>query len=254
METLNWLAGTLVYSVLPVLCLLHAWRTGREWWWFILILSVPLFGPLLYIFLEIQPLAGLPGRGRLGASLWRDLIPAPWRLPGLRRALEGADTVENRVRLAEALGEAGQWAEASEIYEGCLREPFRDDPFLCLGYARTRFAAGDPIGTLASLDRIDLSGTREKLPDRLLLRARALAATGDPERAEIVFQQALEHASGEEARFQYAAFLESRSRPAEAAALYRQILQDVRWHASLYRRANRPWIQSAKKRLAALPR
>src|SRR5260370_15480510 len=98
--------------VLQILCVVHAFKTGRDRMWIYILLFLPGIGLLAYGLVEILP--GLV-RSRTAQGLQRQAIRQfnPGR--ELRRryaALEEADTIDNRRLLAEELVAAGRNADA----------------------------------------------------------------------------------------------------------------------------------------------
>jgi hypothetical protein len=66
--------------LLQIVCLIHAGRTGRPYFWFMIILFVPGLGILAYLAVEVIP--GLPG------------YPRPYGPASIRQV----NTVSSRVR------------------------------------------------------------------------------------------------------------------------------------------------------------
>src|SRR5690348_9878601 len=125
--------------VLQILCVVHAFRSGRDRTWIYILLFLPGVGMLAYALVEILPDAF---RSRTGQGLARQAVRQfdPGReLRQRYAALEEADTVENRRLLAEELIAAGRNADAVELYRGILTGIHAEDPGMLLGMAKAAF-------------------------------------------------------------------------------------------------------------------
>ncbi len=230
-----------------IYCIVHLIRNGRSFLWIWLILFFPFGGPLIYFIVEIWP--ELRSRRSSGPAFALPQTSAR-AIAKLREELEFSNTIENRVRLAQALGQAGRFPEALETLNECLRGAFKDDPLITYELAQIQFAAGAYADALATLAKLDELGTKHAGPVRVLLQARAHEALGDAAEADANYREALTLGSGEEARCRYASFLDRAGRGEEAQALYAEIVNHARRGDGLYRRFNREWIAIAKQRLA----
>jgi hypothetical protein len=227
-----------------ILCIIHVIRSGRSFLWILLILFFPVFGSLIYFFMEILPDMRTGGRGR-GASF---KIPqtSGRTISKLRDQLEFSNTTENRTKLARALASAKRFPEALDTLDDCLRGVFKDDPLLTYERALVHFAAGHPNEALADLGRLDEMRSRHATPSRFLLAARCHEALGDEEMALRIYEEAVAVGSGEEARSRYALLLHKTGRTEDAQRLFREIITHAKHGDRHYRRLNGEWISIAK--------
>jgi hypothetical protein len=108
------------------------------------------------------------------------------------------------MRLAGALLDAGQAAEAVAQFDACLQGPFANDPEVILGAARAKAANGQPdaaIGLLASL-QAKQPGFRPE--ETGLALGRAYAAAGRQMEAGAQFKTVAERFGSIEARVEMA--------------------------------------------------
>jgi hypothetical protein len=115
----------------------HVVRSGRPYWWILIILAIPLLGCLVYYFVEVFP----QSREYLDAQ--QDDEPgAPVAIDpdaGLRRLiaeLAACDSVDKRMALAEEYGKRQMHAKAEELYANCLAGVFHSDAAVLFGFAR----------------------------------------------------------------------------------------------------------------------
>lgn len=232
-----------------VFCIVHLIRNDRSLLWLWVILLFPVGGPLIYFVIEIWP--DLRGhRSVRGVSLE---IPrsSSASIARLKEELEFSNTIEKRVKLAQALAGAGRFAEAIETLRECLRGVFQDDPLITYELAHIEFAAGNHQEALDALNKLEELRSKHETADRLLLKARCHEALGHIEETGQVYEQALSVISGEEARCRYAFWLEKTGQGERSRQILAEIASDARRADGRYRRDNREWIKLAKERQAA---
>ncbi len=244
--------GTWLLLLFNLICVIHIIRRGKEIWWILIILFFPGLGSLFYFFMEM-----LPDLRR--GDLRRDMVDmkdrfrtAEGRIAALKKELQSVETVEKRVELAEAYAEAERWDDAVETYLPCIEGPLGDDPFLLYGYARVRFNQGSLDFAREALDKIDQSGSRDKINERKLLKARLLHRNGKSQEALPLFEEVVEISQGEEARFYFAEYLIDQGKPDEGRAILEDMLDNQSQHSGLYRKTNREWFGRARQILERL--
>lgn len=225
--------------------IVHAFRTGRPYWWFWILFSAPFIGGLIYLLVEIAPGWRGPRGDLLGA-----LKPRAWRLRELRAALEDSDVVKNRLALADELLAAGRAQEAHDVAAESLQGAFRDDPHTLAAVARCKIEIGAHTAALALLDKVKTQADRRLAVQVALLRGRALLGAGKPRDAEPHFRALDGSFIGDEPQCHLADVLHATGRRAEAVELWQAILKRYRRASPAWRRSERPWFRRAKQRLA----
>ena len=106
--------------LVQIACLIHAGRTGRPYFWFIIILFVPGLGLLAYLAVEVIP-GLLRGRaaGRLSQTVSAGLDPTR-HYRELARAVETVPSVANFRALADECVRLGRHDEAIDLYKSAL--------------------------------------------------------------------------------------------------------------------------------------
>jgi hypothetical protein len=235
----------LPYAV-NVLCLLHAFRTGRDQRWIWLLLMVPVVGAIIYVVVEVLP--GLRGGGV-------DLSRLPWfekrRIRALEEALVESDTADKRSDLAGLYLKYGRTADALTILEPALAGPLRNHHELIHTLARLQAENGVWDEAEATLARLDQAGSGIHKRSRRLLLARIRAGQGRAAEAEEMFRDLARSEDSEEPRYRYAAFLRAAGRHDEADEVMRRIAKHLRGAESIYRRTERYWLARAKADQAA---
>jgi hypothetical protein len=134
------LALTLINIVLVV----HAAKTGRFSPWGYIILMIPGIGVIAYLVAELIPAwfgthQGQQARKSVGRALDPDK-----QYRALKDEIERADTIVNREALAEECLARGRFREAEQHYDVILARPIGDEPRYLLGKAHAVF--GDERG------------------------------------------------------------------------------------------------------------
>jgi hypothetical protein len=234
---------------LNVLCIIHALRTRQQYYWFLIILSLPGIGAAIYFFMEILPDLQHSRAAREAASDLGKVINPEREVREATAALRLTDTAENRKRLAEALVAQQRYEEARTLYETALAGAHADDPALMLGLARAQFGMKDYAGVCETLDRL-----REVLPDlesadAHLLYARSREGLGDTDSALVEYGALAGYYPGEEARIRYALLLQRLGHVDEARAEFEAVVTSVETAPKTYFRAQRDWYNVARQNL-----
>lgn len=245
--------GLGLHIVIALFFAVHAVRSHQNTYWLFILFSFPGLGSIVYFFAIYLPSIRHSRGYRHTARVASKLIDPTQAIRKARSDLAHAPTIQNRMRLADALLDAGQATEACEHYLQAANGPFSDDPDLLKGLAQAQFAIGDASGAKLSLEK--LFAVQPALKEKsgpTLLYARALAATDSAQTRE-AFTRAVTYGADAAPRCLYAAWLVAQNNAADRAlanALYSEILQDAK-HAPRYaRQHNRDWIEKAKTGLA----
>lgn len=239
-----------LYAV-QFICALHALKRGAPYAVIFLIFAFPLVGCAVYLVAIIIPeLAQNPAVRTARRAVGNSLDPER----GLRQGakdLRRADTVENRLKLANSLYEKASYKEAIELYRSCLDGPYRDDPDIMLRLAFALFEAGRYGEAVTHLEVLKERNPEYRSQDGHLLYARALAANGADDAAEAAFETVINYFAGAEARFRYAIFLRERGRTVQADTLLEEIVETAQDSPSYHRKLEQTWIRRARRALAA---
>jgi hypothetical protein len=229
--------------------IVHVIRTGRNQLWIWVLLFLPLAGGVAYVAVEILP------------QLFRSRT-AQRTARGLRRAMDpGADlrryenearvagNVASRQRYAEELTRHARYDEAIAQYTQALTGLYEHDPNLMLGLAQAQFSKGEARAARTTLDELIRQNPTFRSPDGHLLYARALAAEGNVAKALEEYRALAPSYPGAEASVRFAQLLEAQGEPTEAQKVARELLEQARIAPGHYRRAQREWLDAARKLL-----
>lgn len=225
----------------------HAARTGRERWLFIIILF-PLIGCLVYFIVEYLPeMQSDPKARSAGANLMRMLDPNR-DIRRLEEQLERTDTPWNRFALGKAYMEAGRFDEAIPLLEKSMNGVPEEDAPAHEGLAFAHFFQGNVAEAKFHVDAA-LKNTKNPVkPSEIrLLKARIHEKAGETMDALREYESLQGEYPGEEARYRYAMLLKQVGNTEKAETVFKQILDNARLSPPYYRKKQRRWISAARK-------
>lgn len=242
--------GIGLHIIVALFFAVHAVRSGQNMYWLLILFMFPLLGSVVYFFAIYLPDLRGSRRARAAGRAVTRLIDPNRAVRQARDDLERTPTMQNRLRLGQALLQAGQPQEALQHFEQAASGPFARDPELLLDLARARLATGQAAQAEAALqtlfaDRPD--DRRQSAP--ALLYAQALAATGSPQ-TRPAFEQALACADDAAPRCLYGQWLQTQNSDADrqrAQELFADIINDARHWPRHTRDHNRQWLQLARE-------
>jgi hypothetical protein len=241
----------LLTAALTLIAVVHLFRTGRPMMWLLLILMVPVVGPLAYFIVEVLPSFGQNPAARKALSRARKAID-PNR--GVREGslnYERSQNADTASKLADELTKAGRHDEAIRVCTEARTGLFEDDPKILLALANAQFAAGRYSDTIATLDYLREKNPGLRSADGHLIYARALEESGATARAIEEYSALANYYPGAEARVRQAILYKKLGDKSRADELFAALLKDARLAPKHFRRAEREWIELAERESAS---
>ena len=230
---------------LQAIAVLHFVRRRPETYWLWIILMFGGLGALIYIAVEVLPDAGLLRNAF-------QVFPRRKRIKELQGLVLDNPSVGNFEELGDLLLDDRQFASARECFDRVLAMERSIDPF----YRRAlcAMALEDFAAAAADLEQVVARDTKYDYHRAAGLRAHALAKIGQREKADELFAEILQVSTLSETQYNYACFLASDGRGAEARDWAERILRKKATMPDYIRRRERPWFRKAKALLKRLPR
>jgi len=120
--------------------IIHALRTGKNTTWIWLLIMLPLVGGVIYFVMEIVPDLR---RGRLiDPEGLVKLVDKSVTIRRLKEKVLLADTVANRLELADEYYRMGSYDEAQKLYQSQLAGIYKTDRAIQLSAAKAAYHAG----------------------------------------------------------------------------------------------------------------
>jgi len=230
--------------MLQALALVHFIRRRPDTIWLWVIIFLGPMGALVYIFMEVVPDLGL-----LRHSF--DALGRRSRISQLEAVVLENPSVGNYEELADLYLDAGNFERARQCYDKAIRSRADQlDPIYRRGIAEIHL--GDFDAAVRDLQNVTSRDPKYDLHRAIALLAHAYANAGQSDKADALFQQATEMSTLSETYFNYATFLASQQRTAEARDWAQRILAKKPTMPRYLQRRERPWFRKANALLKRL--
>jgi hypothetical protein len=230
--------------LLQALAIVHFIRRRPDTYWIFIILFLGWFGAVIYFVAEVVPDAGL-----LSTSF--QVFPRRRRIRELERAILDNPSAGNYEELGLLYLDNGDYTRARASYDKAIASRTDSvDAFYRRGVAETEL--GEFAAAVPDLERAVSADPNYDFHRAKGLLAHAYAQTGQPDKADAMFQQAVKISTISETYYNYAAFLQSQGRVEEARQWAQKILDQRRTMPNYQRRRERPWFRKAYALLARL--
>lgn len=231
--------------IIQVFAIVHFIRRRPDTYWLWIILVGGGLGALVYIAVEVIPDAGL-----LRQSF--KVFPRRRRIRELEAIILDNPSAGNLEELADLYSEEGKYARARDLYNQAISSRTDSpDPFYRRGVAEIEL--GDFDAAVNDLQRVVSKDPKYDFYRAGGLLAHAFAKTGQAEKADALFRQTVQISTLSETYLNYANFLASQGRTAEAREWTQRILAKKPTLPGYLKRRERPWFRKAKGLLKQLP-
>lgn len=230
--------------ILQVLAIIHFFRRRPDTYWIWVIIFFGPLGALLYIFMEVVPDLGLL-RESLGT------FPRRKRIHHFEALVLDNPSVANYEELGSLYLDEGDFQRARKCYDKAVANS-SDYPDPLYRRAIAEIHLGDFEAAVPDLEYVTLRDPKYDSNRAIALLADAYAKTGQPEKADQLFRQATEVSTLSETYFNYAVFLASQDRTAEARQWAERILAKKPAMPRYLQRLERPWFRKANMVLKRL--
>lgn len=239
----------LLSIVLQIAFAVHAVRTGRPMYWVFILLIGSYIAVAVYFFAEVLPeMQNGRAARRVVRGLHGRIDPERQKRLAMRR-LDMVDTLDNRRHLAEHSLISGDYQQAAELYQSCLKGLYKTDPDLMLGLAKAQFALGHAGQARGTLDALIAANPNYRSSDGHLLYARAVEAQGDLDAALHEYEALVQGYPGEEGRVRYGLLLKQKGERSKAVAVFTEVVKRAGASPRYYQQEQREWIDLAKREM-----
>ncbi|MBX2839186.1 MAG: tetratricopeptide repeat protein [Gammaproteobacteria bacterium] len=228
----------------------HCMKTGRDTKWIWLLMIMPGIGGIAYLLIEVLPELLGSRTGQRAKDITRNTINPHQGLKEAADELTRADTVHNRIKLAEECLNREQYAEAKELYKDALKGIHQYDPHILAGLAKAQIELKEYEGVIETLDLAIEKNPEFKHQDSHLLYARSKAAVGDFEAAREEYESLLQYYTGPEPHYRYALLLAENGHDQTSEQLLNDIVEKSKLSPTHYYKQHKHWIDLAKSQLS----
>jgi len=231
--------------ILQGIAIVHFIRRRPDWYWLWIILIGGGLGALVYILVEVVP----------DARLLREsfkVFPRRRRIRELESVVLDNPSPGNYEELGDLYLDEKKHARARECFNKAISSRTDSpDPFYRRGIAELEL--GDFPAAVNDLEGVVAKEPKYDFYRAAGLLAHAYAKTGQSEKADELFLKTTEISTLSETYLNYAEFLKSQGRHAEAREWIERILAKKPTLPGYLRRRERPWFRKAKGLLKQLP-
>ena len=240
--------GSLFYPwglLLEAAAIIHFIRRRPDTYWIFIIVFLGPLGALIYLFAE-----ALPDLGLLRQSF--KTFPRRKRIAQLLMEIHDNPSAGNHEELGDLYMDEGKLQPARDSYNRAIAA--RSDTLDCF-YRRGVCALllGEAAAALPDLEMAVQKDAGHDFYRAAGLLAHAYAQTGQSEKADAMFRQAVERSTASETYLNYADFLASQGRNADARLWAQKVLDKKPTMPGYLRRRERPWFRRANAILKRLP-
>lgn len=108
---------------LQAFCIYHVYKNKNEYYWFFIIIFLPVLGSLIYLIVKVY---NRRDTNKIQEELATIINPTK-KITDLERKLEFSETFQNKVNLADAYLEIGNYKNAVVHYEAAITDGFQND-------------------------------------------------------------------------------------------------------------------------------
>jgi hypothetical protein len=236
----------LLIGAAQIFFIIHAARTGRPYYWMMIIFFVPMLGILAYIVFELLPAVRQSRMARRTVDNAKRIVNPKGEYRALTQTLEMTPTAGNKRALAECV-RLGRFDEAEALYRSALGGVHATDPYIMLG--RARFAQDDPADRIRMLDELRAANPGFQNADADMLYARSLEALSRTAEALTEYAALGYYFGGEEPRVRHALLLKQTGQAEAAREAFSENKRSVERAPAFYRRNQREWYRVATENL-----
>ena len=223
--------------ILQAIAIVHFIRRRPDGYWLWIIILGGGLGAIVYICFEVIPEAGTLARGF-------QVLPRRSRIRQLQAVVIDNPSAGNYEELAGLYLEDGKYAQARECYSRSISSR-TDSPDPFYRRALCELKLGDYPAAVADLQFVVGRDPKYDYERAAGLLAHALAKTGQTASATALFEHVVQTSTFSETLVNYAEFLKSQGRNAEAREWAQRVLAKKRTLPGYLKRRERPWFRRA---------
>ena len=238
--------------IIQIALAIHVIKTGNDRYWIYIIL-IPGIGALLYFITQVLPDLG---QTRTAHNAKNSLIKAIDPKRELRKKMQQlavANTLENKLKLADECLEANMPSDAVELYESCLTGVGEGDPDIMVKLAHAYFANQEYDKTLKILDKTIELNPNYNSTNGHLLYARSLEQLQRYDEALEEYEVVAQNYPGEEGRVRYGLLLKQLNKIDKANEVFTDAINRSQLAPKFYQKKEKYWTKLAKANLIVTP-
>lgn len=199
-------------------CIYHLIKNRNSYYWIFLILFIPVIGSIIYIATQVFNKNDVE---KIQSELTTIINPTK-KITDLEAQLKFSETFQNRVNLADAYFEIGDFANASKHYQASLKDNFQNDFYVVKQLIASYFELNDYENVLLYSEKIKNNPEFKKSITQFIYGL-ALDKVGRTEEAEVEMRKIDTRYSNYNERLILAEYLLGKGKKDDA----KEILQEI---------------------------
>lgn len=232
---------------LQVFCFYHVYKNGRPYYWYFVIIFIPLVGSLVYILTQVFS----KGDADTIQKEITSIINPTKKIKDLEKQLEFSESYTNRINLADAYFEINAYKNAIDNYEKTLLDTVQDSTYAKQQLVLCYFELKDYIKVISIakelLNHAEFQGSKQQFCYGL-----ALKEMGQLEKAEVQLKAIDKPYSNYAERLELAKFYLDNGNKTEAVELLNEIQVEAQYMTKPNRRLYRNTIVEVDRLLKSI--
>ncbi len=228
-------------------CAYHAYKNRNQYYWYFVIIFLPVLGSIIYLFTQVF------NKGDLDVVQNEivNVINPTKKVKDLQKQLDFADTFQNRINLADALSEIGDYTNAIAEYETALNNNYDKDDGVVKKLIEVYYHIKDFESVIFCAEKITLS-TNFKGSRSQFLYGLALEEIGQSDKAEENLRPIDQRYSNYQERYVLAQFLVEKGKIGDAKEILSEVLTESQHMSKPNRSKYRVVINDVQKLVSSL--
>lgn len=233
--------------ILQGYCVYHAYKNGSAYYWYFLIMFLPVVGCVIYLLTQVY---NKRDAEKIQEGIVSVINPTK-KIKDLEKHLQFSETYQNRVNLADALLDIKDYKKAIPYYLEALKDGSQNDFYVTKKLIAAYFGSQDYEKVVFFAEKIQ-NQVEFKKSRAQFLYGLALEKLGKFEEAELNLRKIDVRYSFYNERLALAKFLINQSKMADAKEILEEIKVESQNMTSVNKRLYRATIQEVEKLLAEL--
>lgn len=242
----------IVTYAIQIACAVHAVRRGYPYMIIFMIVAFPFVGCAVYVIAVLLPEMAASRTAQKAKASVHNTVDPTRHLRRHYQDLEVADTIENKLKLADELSDLGRPKDAIPLYQACLEGVYADNPDIMLKLAKACYEIDDHAAARKTLEAIVERHPDYESDDGHLLYARCLQAAGEVDEAIREYRAVCDYFVGPEARCLFGQYLMKLGRDEEARAMFRDVIAGFKHVSPALKKRHAEWLRIAQDALREL--
>ncbi|PQJ79301.1 hypothetical protein [Polaribacter porphyrae] len=202
-------------------CIYHAYKNGKNYFWYFIIFFIPLLGCLVYLFTQVVNKRDVES---ISDEITTIINPTK-KIKDLERVLEFSNTFQNTINLADAYKEINNFNTAIQYYEkALLSKNFKDDPHTINKLIFCYYQQKNYKKVIEYASKIDLD---KEFNTTNFYYGLALEQENNNKEAEFYLRKIDKRFSNYEERIELADFLVRQDKKEEAKEILQEIIDEI---------------------------